>query len=116
MIFEGSGGSICLFIDGKIIASAPLTRLKPLKLYQDVSNELLVDGLRSGKFNMHTAAFKTFQVVRERRDYNKKYTSKDDQTYIIYCGFMLHKLGIFHEDSDMNGLYISAPKRKNFRN
>lgn len=111
MITQGSQGSALCFIDGKIIASIPLTKKKSSEYYKQFADDILIKALREGEWTVKTAGMKTLRILFERKFYNRKYLSRDDSESMIIMAFILHKLKIWDYDDQLNGLFI-APRKK----
>ncbi len=111
MITQGSQGSALCFIDGKIIASIPLTKKKPSNYFKQMAEDILLRALRDGEWTIKTAGMKTLRILFERKFYNRKYLSRSDSESIIIMAFILHKLKIWDYDCQLNGLFI-APRKK----
>tara|TARA_R110001606_G_scaffold185006_2_gene332238 strand:+ start:1239 stop:1583 length:345 start_codon:yes stop_codon:yes gene_type:complete len=111
MIYEGSKGSILCFVDNKIVASVPLTKKRTVEFYQKIAEELLVEALRGKRWSLNTAAKKTMIVMRDRIYFSRKYLDLQENEYIVFMGFILHKLHIWDFDHPSNGLFITQKKR-----
>ena len=112
MIFQGSEGSILCFVDNKIVASVPLTKKRTVEFYQKIAENLLVEALRGKHWSLNTAAKKTMIVMRDRIYFSRKYLDLEENEYIVFMGFILHKLHIWDFDMDSNGLFITEKKRR----
>ncbi len=115
MIKQGSGGAILCFVNGKIIASVPVTQKKPVNYYFTLSQCIFIDALRTGKWSIHTAGYEILKILHHRKYYNKKYVSADDNENIILMAFVLHKLKLWELDDGQTGLFIAPRKRSHIR-
>ena len=110
-VFVGSNGSILCFVEGKIVASVPVTKRKMVDGYKNHAENILVEALRDGKWTIYSAGFRCLQILKDRIHFTRKLLSLEENEFIILMGFILHKLKIWHFDDPLNGLFI-APRKK----
>jgi hypothetical protein len=110
-IYEGSGGSILCFVNYKIIASVPITKKKTVHYYKDLAESILIDALREGKWTLKNAGNHSLAMMKDRRYFNRKYLTFEENEYIILIGFILHKLKIWDYEMFSHGLFITDKKR-----
>ena len=110
-IHQGSGGSILCYVKTKIVASVPITKTKTVQYYEDLAISILVDALREGKWSLKSAACQALSIMKDRRYCSRKYLDIEENEYIIFVAFILHKLKIWDYDMPSNGLFITDRKR-----
>ena len=115
-VHYGSKGDISFFYNGKFIVSRPLTKKRTPKYYFDQSEELLIDGLRSGESLLDLKI--RFKRFIEKFSKESKYwrdielQTPSDRDMIFITGLMMIKLKIIDPDSPTEGILISKPKSK----
>ena len=110
-IYQGSKGSILCYVNTKIVASVPITKTKTVQYYEDVAVSILVDALHEGKWTLKSAGYQSLSIMQERRYCSRKYLDLEENEYIIFVAFILHKLKIWNYDMCSNGLFITDRKR-----
>ena len=111
VVYVGSKGSILCFVDSKIVGSVPVTKTKSINYYKYIAEGILLESLREGKWTIHSAALHSLEIMKQRRYCSRKYLSVEENEYIIFVGFILHKLKLWDFDDGSHGLFI-APRKK----
>ena len=100
MIFEGSNGCICFYWDDKLMTSAPLSKKLTLEVYEELSNKLILDGLKNG-FDLNFQKLK-YKLLLNKLSKLKKYKRlENDEANLGLCILALIKLKEVDRDDVM---------------
>ena len=110
MLFEGSKGSICFYWHDILITSAPLSNKLTLEVYEELSNKLILDGLKNG-FDLNLQKHK-YKILLDRLSKLKKYKRLEtDEAHLGLCILALIKL----KEVDRDEVMMIFPKKRKFK-
>jgi len=97
-IFEGSQGSICVFFEDKLIASAALTKTRPYEGLVAEAYELVEDAVRSKGLSLREISRMMMKAILSQRRYNRRFIKKEDQLLIVITMLALVRLKIYEAE------------------
>lgn len=97
-IFQGSQGSITVFYENRIIASAALTKNRPYKKLIAEAYELVEDAVRSRGLPLKQIAEMMLRAILYQRGYNRRFIREEDQLLTVISMIALVRLKVFEEE------------------
>lgn len=97
-IFQGSQGSISVFYQDKLVASAALTKRRPYEALVTEAYDLVEDAVRSKGLSLRRISQMMLTAILSQRRYNRRFISKEDQLLIVITMIALVRLKIFEAE------------------